>query len=69
MICQFFNQGSCIHQATHETKGVVYKHVCNHCFTKNDKAFSHSEMDCKTKLKNTKKTSKLGCSPVFLVPS
>ena len=33
MICQFFNQGSCMHSATHETKGVVYKHVCNHCFT------------------------------------
>ena len=48
MICQFFNQGSCMHQATHETKGVLYRHVCNHCFTKNGKAFPHSEIECKT---------------------
>ena len=54
MICQFFNQGSCMHQATHETKGVVYKHVCNHCFTKNGKSFPHAEIDCKTKSRNTK---------------
>ena len=54
MICQFFNQGSCMHSATHETKVVVYKHVCNHCFTKNGKSFPHPEMDCKTKARNTK---------------
>ena len=53
MICQFFNQGTCFHQATHETKGITYKHLCNHCFTKNGKAFLHSEVDCKTKLKNS----------------
>ena len=54
MICQFFNQGSCMHQATHETKGVIYKHVCNFCFTKNGKSFPHSEIECKNKSKNTK---------------
>ena len=54
MICQFFNQNSCMHQATHETKGVIYKYVCNHCFTKNGKLFPHAEMDCKTKSRNTK---------------
>lgn len=54
MICQFFNQGSCMHQATHETKGVIYKHVCNYCFTKNGKSFPHSEMECQNKSKNTK---------------
>ena len=54
MICQFFNQGSCMHQATHETKGVIFKHVCNHCFTKNGKSFPHSETECKNKSKNAK---------------
>ena len=54
MICQFFNQGSCMHQATHETKGVTYEHVCNHCFTKNGKSFPHSELDCKNKSRNAK---------------
>ena len=62
MICQFFNQGTCFHQATHEIKGITYKHVCNYCFTKHGKAFPHSEIDCKTKLKNSnsKKRINLG---------
>ena len=29
----FFNQGSCSHHSTHENRGVVYKHICAHCFT------------------------------------
>ena len=52
---QFLNQGSCLHQSTHEKKGVENKHVCNHCFTKNWKTSPNPEMECKTKLKNTKK--------------
>ena len=66
MICQFFNQGLCMHQATHETRGVLYRHVCNHCFTKNGKAFPHSEIECKTKLKNTKNNN-LGRSSLYLL--
>ena len=56
MICQFFNQGSCLHQANHETKGVLYKHVCNHRFTKSGKAFPQTSMNvpiCKDKRLNT----------------
>ena len=33
MPCQFFNQGSCPHANTHETRGIVYKHICAHYFT------------------------------------
>ena len=36
---QFFNQGMCSHSATHETKGVLYKHVCFFCFTSANKLF------------------------------
>ena len=33
MPCQFINQNSCSHASTHETRGVLYKHICAHCFT------------------------------------
>ena len=39
MPCQFFNAGSCLHAQTHETKGVLYKHVCSACLTKKEKNF------------------------------
>ena len=42
MPCQFFNAGSCLHPQTHKTKGVLYKHVCSACFTKNGKKISTS---------------------------
>ena len=47
MPCQFFNAGSCLHPQTHETKGVLYKHVCSACFTKNGKNFPHPEAECR----------------------
>ena len=56
MPCQFFNQGTCTHNSTHETRGVLYRYVCSSCFTRNGKAFSHSEVDCKNKHKVTKKS-------------
>ena len=40
MVCQFFNQGSCLHQSTHEIKGTLYSHVYNYCFTKKTKPFN-----------------------------
>ena len=33
MPCHFYNQNSCSHTSTHETKGVLYKHICSYCFT------------------------------------
>ena len=47
MPCQFFNAGSCLHAQTHETKGVLYKHVCLACLTKNGKKFPHPEAECR----------------------
>ena len=51
MPCQLYNQNSCSHTSTHETKGVLYKHICSHCFTSANRTFSHSEMDCRNKKK------------------
>ena len=53
MSCQFFNSGSCLHAQTHETKGVLYKHVGSACLTKNGKNFTHPEVECR-KNKQTK---------------
>ena len=33
MPCQFFNQGSCVQQKSHETHVTLYKHICASCFT------------------------------------
>ena len=54
MPCQFFNQGTCTHNSTHETRGILYRHVCSSCFTRNGKAFPHSDVDFKNKHKATK---------------
>ena len=51
MLCQFFNQNSCVHASTHETRGVLYKHICAHCLTSANRTFSHSEMDCRNRKK------------------
>ena len=56
MPCIYFNQGICNQSKTHETKGILYRHVCSACFTKG-KTFNHSEID-KLK-KNIQKTSKV----------
>ena len=55
MPCQFFNQGMCSHSATHETKGVLYKHVCSFCFTSANKTFPHTESECRNKKRNASK--------------
>ena len=44
MICTYFNQNTCNFNKTHETKGVLYQHICASCFT-NVKTFPHSEAD------------------------
>ena len=40
---------------SHETKGVLYKHISASCFATNGKTFSHSEVDCKNKIKQNSK--------------
>ena len=49
MPCTYFNQGTCVQKKSHETRGVLYKHICASCFTSIGKTFPHSEMDCKNK--------------------
>ena len=59
MPCQFFNQGTCSHSATHETKGVLYKHVCSFCFTSANKTFPHTESECRNKKKTASKNEEV----------
>ena len=54
MPCNFYNQGSCNFSTTHETKGVLYKHICSLCFSKGGKNFAHSETECRSKNKHAK---------------
>ena len=39
MVCQYYNSGTSSQQNTHETKGVMYKHMCSFCFAKSGKSF------------------------------
>ena len=42
-------------QKTHETRGVLCKHICNSCFASTGHTFAHPEIDCKNKTKQTSK--------------
>ena len=53
MPCNFYNQGTCHHSATHETTGVLYKHICSFCFSKG-KNFARAETECRSKNKQAK---------------
>ena len=55
MPCQFFNQGSCSHQKSHETRGTLYKHICTSCFAATGRTFPHSEFECRNKNKKQAK--------------
>ena len=50
--CTYFNQGTCSHNKTHDSKGVRYTHVCSYCFA-NGKNFRHPEVECKNKGKKS----------------
>ena len=52
MPCQYYNQGSCVHQKSHDTHGTLYKHICTHCFATSGKTFAHPESHCRTKHTN-----------------
>ena len=60
MPCPFFYQISSSHSATHETKGVLYKHVRSFCFTTAIKTFPHTDLECRNKKKILQKTRKAG---------
>ena len=50
LTCNYFNSGTCSHSKTHETRGVLYKHVCAACFAVG-KSFHHPEIECRSKNK------------------
>ena len=54
MPCTYFNQNTCTFAKTHETRGVVYRHVCSSCFSTLGKNFPHMEIECRQKQKQTK---------------
>ena len=53
LTCSYFNQGTCVHQRSHDTKGTMYRHICNYCFQQTGKTYPHSEQNCRNK--NTEK--------------
>ena len=55
MPCTYFNQGTCIQKNSHETRGVLYKHICASCFAATGKTFPHAEIECKNKHKTQTK--------------
>ena len=46
MTCNYFNVGTCSHSKTHETRGILYKHLCSAYFAMG-KSFGHPEIECK----------------------
>ena len=52
--CVYYNKGVCSQKQTHETKGVLYKHVCALCWAKDGKAYPHPQTECR---RSTNKTS------------
>ena len=55
LTCSYYNQGTCIHQKSHDTKGVTYRHICAYCFQQFGKTYSHSEQNCRSKTKKMTK--------------
>ena len=59
--CVYFNKNTCLKKHTHETKGVLYKHVCSACWTNEGKSYPHSQRDCrKNKTKTKEKKERVG---------
>ena len=48
LTCNYFNLGACSHLKKHETRGMLYKHICAACFAVG-KSFNHPEIECRSK--------------------
>ena len=55
LTCSYYNQGTCMHQKSHDTKGVNYRHICAYCFQQSGKTYPHSEQNCRNKTKKLTK--------------
>ena len=53
--CSYYNQGTCVHQRSHDTKDITYRHICAFCFQQLGKTFNHSEQNCRNKNKKLSK--------------
>ena len=53
--CSYYNQGTCVHQRSHDTKGVPYRHICAFCFQHLGKTFNQSEQNYRNKNKKLSK--------------
>ena len=42
----YYNLGTCSHSKTHETRGVLYKHICAACSAMG-KSYNHPEIECR----------------------
>ena len=54
VLCIYFNKGMCMQKQTYETKGVLYKHICSSCWSKEGKSLSHSQLECRKLQTQTK---------------
>ena len=61
LTCSYYNQGTCVHQKSHDTKGVTYRYICAFCFQQMGKTFNHPEQSCRNKNKKLTKNSYGGC--------
>ena len=53
LTCLYFNKNTCLQKNSHETRGVLYRHICLACFTAEGKEYPHSQLHCrKSKAKN-----------------
>ena len=56
----FYNNGVCSQKQTHETKGVLYKHVCASCWPEDGKAYPHLQAERRRSTKTTRPGHALG---------
>ena len=59
MPCTYFNRGTCVQKKSHETRGVLYKHICASSFLPAGKTFPHAEAQCKNKHKSQTKKKRI----------
>ena len=54
----YFNEGNCSHtkNKNHETRGLMYKHICAECFTSSCRILVFRLMDVKTNFKSIQNT-------------
>ena len=57
----YYNKGCCAQKQTHETKGVLYKHVCAKCWSEDCKSYPNPQTECR----NSAKMGSPGHDPGF----